>query len=76
MQYKKAVLIPEATYPIYNRANGTEKLFVSTENYRFFLERYKQYILPVADTFCYCLMPNHFHFLLRIKNENELTKTF
>src|SRR3989304_4145680 len=76
MQDKKAILIPDATYHIYNRANGAERLFVQDENYHFFLKKYMQHIYRVADTFCYCLMPNHFHFLARIKSERELIKTF
>lgn len=69
-------LEPESTYHIYNRANGSEKLFLSRENYRFFMEKYSLYISPVAETFCYCLLPNHFHFLLRIKPETELRAAF
>lgn len=76
MQNKTAILQPEATYHIYNRANGQEKLFVSEENYRYFLQKYQEYISPIADTFCYCLMPNHFHFLVRIKTEVELKQAF
>jgi putative transposase len=76
MESKKAILTPDATYHIYNRANGNEKIFANEGNYFFFLEKYKQYIFPIADTFCYCLMPNHFHFLIRIKSEKELMKTF
>jgi len=41
-------------------------------NYDFFLEKFKQYIYPVTSTFSYCLMPNHFHFLVRIKSNAEL----
>lgn len=73
---KLAKLEPESTYHVYNRANGSELLFKSDDNYRFFLRKYENYILPIADTFCYCLMPNHFHFLIRIKKENELKAFF
>ncbi len=59
-------------YHIYNRANGTEKIFVSTENFDFFLRKYRKFIVPVVDTFCYCLMPNHFHFLIKVKSEKQL----
>ncbi len=76
MQDTKAILIPEGTYHIYNRANGNESLFFREDNYLYFLEKYKEYISPVAETFCYCLMPNHFHFLIRIKSENELRDPF
>lgn len=59
-------------YHIYNRANGIEKIFVCIENYYFFLRKFSKFIVPVVDTFCYCLMPNHFHFLLKVKSEKEL----
>lgn len=76
MQNKTEILIPETTYHVYNRANGSEKLFRSGENYRYFLQKYQEYVWPIANTFCYCLMPNHFHFLLRIKPEKELIGHF
>jgi putative transposase len=66
-------LLPGNTYHIYNRANGKEELFSMNENYKYFLDKYKRYIVPIADTYCYCLMPNHFHFLIRFKTEKELT---
>ncbi len=59
-------------YHIYNHANGNDKVFFSEENYRFFLVKYQEYISPMADTFAYCLMPNHFHFLVKIKEEVDL----
>jgi REP element-mobilizing transposase RayT len=55
-------------YHIYNRGNNKEKLFYKAKNYQFFLDRYKKYLHEVTDTFTYCLLPNHFHFLIRIKN--------
>ncbi len=64
-------LLPSAVYHIYNHANGADLLFKEPENYHFFLRRWKKYILPVADTYAYCLMPNHFHALVRFK-EREL----
>ncbi len=68
------LLEPDSTYHIYNRANGSEKLFLSNENYRFFFTKYRQYIEPITDTFCYCLMPNHFHFLIRILPQGDIEK--
>ena len=66
--------LPESSkyYHIHHHANGFENIFKSEENYRFFLEKYKFYISPVANTLAYCLMPNHFHFLIKIKSEEEL----
>ena len=61
---------------MYNRANGNENLFRQDKNYSFFLEKFAHHINPVADTYAYCLMPNHFHFLLRIKEEEVLKSYF
>ncbi len=70
----KIPLEPDKYYHIYNHANGKENLFVNKGNYMFFFEKYEFYINPIADTFAYCLMPNHFHFALRIKTEKEIIK--
>lgn len=64
--------LPSATYHVYNHANGADDLFRETDNYRYFLEKYKKYILPIADTLAYCLMKNHFHLMVRIKDEECL----
>lgn len=61
------ILTPGSTYHVYNRANGSEKMFIESENYRFFLQQYRLYLSNYVDTFCYCLMPNHFHLLVRVK---------
>lgn len=65
-------LLPDKVYHIYNHANGDENLFRAKENYRYFLTKYSEYIYPVADTYAYCLMPNHFHLMVRIRKEEEL----
>jgi len=65
-------LEPDKYYHIFNHSNGSENLFVKAEHYDFFLKRYSHFINPIADTFAYCLMPNHFHFAVRIKSSEEL----
>ena len=64
------------TYHLYTHANGSENLFRKDENFRYFLKRYVEFIPGVADTLAYCLMPNHIHFLIRIKKEGELINYF
>jgi len=73
---KTPPLESDFTYHIYNRANGNEKLFFVEENYQFFLDKFKLYVSPVADVFCYCLMPNHFHLLVRIKSEVVINQLY
>lgn len=63
-------------YHVYNRANGSEKLFREERNYPFFLKKFSKYISPIANIHAYCLMSNHFHFLIRIKQEDALRKYF
>ncbi len=65
-------LEPGNYYHIYNRAVGDSKLFYKNANYSYFLTKYDQYISPIVKTYAYCLMPNHFHFLVQVKNENEI----
>lgn len=59
-------------YHIFNRGINGENLFNKSDNYLHFLKLYDKYIEPVAETFAWCLMPNHFHFLVRIKDEKEI----
>jgi hypothetical protein len=33
---------------------------------------YEKHITPVADTFAYCMLRNHFHIAVRIKSEEEI----
>jgi REP element-mobilizing transposase RayT len=62
-------------YHIFNRGINRENIFVEDRNYAHFLDLYLKYIDPVADTFAYCLMRNHFHLLVRIKSEEEIAAT-
>jgi len=66
----------ESYYHIYNHANGDENLFRTDENYNYFLKRYAHFINPVANTFAYCLMPNHFHFLIKTKEFEQTSEVF
>jgi len=66
MPYRKVQFAQCQFYHIYNRGVGRQSIFQEEENYLFLLRRVKKYagafdIAVVA----YCLMPNHYHFLLR-----------
>lgn len=57
-------------YHIYNRGINRKKIFFEDRNYDFFLQRFRRYVLGHIGLLTYCLMPNHFHLLVRI-NEFE-----
>jgi putative transposase len=62
-------------YHIYNRGNNRADLFQEERNYRYFLQLYAHHIQPVADTFAYCLLRNHFHLMVRIKDSPAIGHT-
>ncbi|HVZ98174.1 MAG TPA: hypothetical protein VG847_14930 [Chitinophagaceae bacterium] len=61
------LLYPGGCFHIYNRGNNREIIFKAPENYNYFLSLWKKYIEPVAQTFCYNLLPDHFHFFIRVR---------
>jgi putative transposase len=62
-------LIEGKFYHIFNRGINSCNLFNEASNYEYFIELYDKYVSPVAETFAWVLMPNHFHFLVRIKED-------
>ena len=62
----------EKYYHIYNCGINGCNLFNETGNYTYFLNLYDKYISPIADTFAWVLMPNHFHLLVKIKSEVDI----
>jgi putative transposase len=61
-------LLPGFFFHIYNRGNNQENLFRISDNFEYFLRLYAVHVLPIADTYAYCLMCNHFHLVVRIKD--------
>lgn len=62
-------------YHVYNRGINKSDVFFEYENYEHFIRLYENHISPIAETYAWCLMKNHFHFLVRIKEEHELQET-
>ena len=54
-------------YHIYNRAVSGNQLFREEHNYWFFISKIKKYLLDSVAILAYCLMPTHYHFLVKLK---------
>ena len=57
-----------AMYHVYNRGNNSQPVFLNPCDYHSFLERWERFIWPVAETFAFCLLENHFHAAIRIRD--------
>ena len=57
-------LEPNQLYHVFNQGNDRQRIFFNDDDYRFFLKKARNHIIPEADLLAYCLMPNHFHFLV------------
>jgi putative transposase len=51
-------------YHVYNRGSNKQRIFFNENNYIYFLKKVRKFILPYCEVLSYCLMPNHFHFLI------------
>jgi REP-associated tyrosine transposase len=60
-------------YHIYNRGNNRENIFPQERNYAYFMELWWKHINLVAETWAYCLLKNHFHAAVYIKDNLDLT---
>jgi putative transposase len=58
-------------YHIYNRGNNHENIFRQERNYAYFLALWWKHISPIAQTWAYCLLRNHFHAAVYIKNKED-----
>ncbi|GAB3838360.1 transposase [Hymenobacter jeollabukensis] len=67
-------LQPHKLYHIYNRGNNREAIFYSPENYRYFLTKLRRYLTPHLRILAWCLMPNHFHLLVQVRERADLPR--
>lgn len=62
-------------FHIYNRTIKEQLLFYDHEDYDFFTSILENNLESIpTGTIAYCLMPNHFHFLLRQESDLEIYK--
>jgi REP element-mobilizing transposase RayT len=63
------------TYHLYGRGINRENIFFQERNFRYFLQQYTQHLFGYFNTYAYCLLWNHYHFLVQVKCEEEIIKT-
>jgi REP element-mobilizing transposase RayT len=56
-------------YHVYNRGINGESIFKEEKSYHKFLELYEAHVHPVVDTIAYCLLGNHFHLIIRPRQD-------
>jgi putative transposase len=66
---------PGTVIHLYNHANGFENLFRDHDDYSMFIQKLIKFASAVAKFHSYCQMPNHFHLLIRIKEEMDISSS-
>ena len=66
------IFYPNQFYHIYNKVVTGTDLFIESKDYWNFMERYSKYFSLYFKTYAYCLIPNHFHFLIKVKDTEEI----
>jgi REP element-mobilizing transposase RayT len=51
-------------YHVFNRGNNRCVIFPRRQNFAYFIDGLRKYVVPYCDLLAWCLMPNHFHFLI------------
>jgi putative transposase len=69
-----SMLQPSQFYHIYNQGNNRQRIFFEVSNYDYFLTKVQAFVLPYTSVLAYCLMPNHFHFLVYTNDSSCFTK--
>lgn len=73
MEIRKTALEPGEFYHIFNRGVNKSQIFFEEKNYHVFLEKYSQYVFPWVKTYAYCLLGNHYHLLIQVREEAEIS---
>ena len=75
MPYRSTQFTQGQYYHIYNRGAGKSKIFFIEDNYRYLLDLTQRYIGKYGvSVIAYCLMPNHYHFLLLQLTDEPISK--
>jgi REP element-mobilizing transposase RayT len=67
-------LEPDYYYHIYNQGNYLGNVFLKEDNYTYFLRKLASYMSGYFKFYAYCLLPNHFHLLIKVKPAKQILK--
>jgi putative transposase len=68
---------PGSIFHLFNHAVDDQLLFYDDQDYNFFLIAFSNHLrITPATVIAYCLMPNHYHFLLRQDDEDKIYRIF
>jgi len=74
MAQRKTPFLPNNYYHIYNRGANRADIFLNDKDYVFLLRQVKNHIKEFDITvIVYCLMSNHYHFVLRQNGEAKIS---
>lgn len=69
------LLLSDVCYHIIQRGNQKQNIFLEEEDFKKYLQLLLHYKTKYKfKLYAYCLMPNHIHLIIEVKEENNLAK--
>ncbi|MBK6793673.1 MAG: transposase [Anaerolineales bacterium] len=74
MPRREIPFVPDQYYHFYNRGNNRQVVFMERENYVYFLKGIKRYLRGRVEVIAYCLMPTHYHLLVKVVAKHQTSE--